>query len=64
VAGGCLQEGALSPLLWSLIANELLWEFGEGDYYTVFDIAVLVNGKFSSCVRGATHSSGHPSSVV
>jgi hypothetical protein len=43
MAGSCLREGALLPFLWSLIANKLLWEFKEGYYYTVDDIAVLVN---------------------
>jgi hypothetical protein len=30
-----LQEGVLSPLLWSLVVDELLWELNDIDYYTV-----------------------------
>lgn len=64
MAGNSLREGALLPLLQTLVENKLLWKFKEGSYYTVDDIAVLVNGKFSNCVRDATHSSGHTSAVI
>jgi hypothetical protein len=39
----------LSPLLWSLVVDELTWELNDGVYYTVGyadDIAILINGKF------------------
>jgi hypothetical protein len=41
--------GVLSPLLWSLVVDELLWELNSNGYYTVGyadDIAILINGKF------------------
>jgi hypothetical protein len=40
-----------SSLLWSLVAEELLREFNDSDYYTVGhedNIAVLINGKLLS----------------
>jgi hypothetical protein len=52
-AKGCLQGGVLSPLLRSLIVDELLWELNDDDYYTVGyadDIAILINGKFLQTV--------------
>jgi hypothetical protein len=45
----CLQGSVLSPLLWSLLMDELLWELNDNDYYKVGyadDIAILINGKF------------------
>jgi hypothetical protein len=39
----------LSPLLWSLVVDDLLWELNKKSYYTVGyadDIAILINGKF------------------
>jgi hypothetical protein len=50
---GCLQEGVLSPLLWSLVVDEFIWELNDGGYYTVGyedDIAILINGKFLQTV--------------
>jgi hypothetical protein len=29
MARGCLQEGVLSPPLWSLVVDELLWELND-----------------------------------
>jgi hypothetical protein len=52
-ARGCPQGGVLSPLLWSLVADEFIWELNDGGYYTVGyadDIAILINGKFSQTV--------------
>jgi hypothetical protein len=46
---GCPQGGVLSPLLWSLVMDDLLWELHYRGYYTVGyadDIAILINGKF------------------
>jgi hypothetical protein len=34
-ARGCLQGGVLSPLLWSLVVDDLLWELNSNGYYTV-----------------------------
>jgi hypothetical protein len=49
----CPQGGVLSPLLWSLLVDDLLWELNNNGYYTVGyadDIAVLINGKFPQAV--------------
>jgi hypothetical protein len=48
-AGRCPQGGVLSPLLQSLVVNDLLWGLNSNGYYTVGyedDIAILINGKF------------------
>jgi hypothetical protein len=34
VARGCPQGGEPSPLLWSLVVDELCWELNHNDYYT------------------------------
>jgi hypothetical protein len=34
-ARGCLQGGELSPLLWSLVVDDLLWGLNSIGYYTV-----------------------------
>jgi hypothetical protein len=42
-----------SPLLWSLVVDDLLWELNSNGYHTVGyadDIAILINGKFSHTV--------------
>jgi hypothetical protein len=52
-AKGCLQGGVLSPLLWSLVMDDLLWALNNSDYYTVGyadGIAILINGKFPQTV--------------
>jgi hypothetical protein len=52
-AGGCLQGGVLSPLLWSLVVDDLLWGLNNNGYYTVGyadDIAILINGEFPQTV--------------
>jgi hypothetical protein len=39
----------LSPLLWSLVVDDLIWGLNNDGYYTVGyadDIAILINGKF------------------
>jgi hypothetical protein len=49
----CLQGGVLSPLLWSLVIDDLLWGLINNGYYTVGyadDIAILINGKFPQTV--------------
>jgi hypothetical protein len=48
-ARGCPQGGVLSPLLWSLVVDDLLWELNSNGHYTVVyadDIAILINGEF------------------
>jgi hypothetical protein len=49
-ARACPQGGVLSPLLWSLVVDDLLWGHNNNGYHTVGyagDIAILINGKFS-----------------
>jgi hypothetical protein len=53
VARGCPQGGVLSPLLWSLIIDDLILELNKKGYYTVGyadDIAILINLKFQNTV--------------
>jgi hypothetical protein len=53
VAGGCLQGGVLSPLLWGLVVDDLLWELNDSGHYTVGyadDMAILINEKFPQTV--------------
>ena len=50
---GCLQGGILSPLLWNLTMDELLWDLSEAGYYSIGyadDIAIIIRGKFPSTV--------------
>jgi hypothetical protein len=52
-ARGCPQGGVLSPLLWSLVVDDLLWGLNNNGYCTVGyadDIAILINGKFLQTV--------------
>jgi hypothetical protein len=52
-ARGCPQGGVLSPLLWSLVVDDLLCGLYNYGYYTVGyadDIAILINGKFLQTV--------------
>jgi hypothetical protein len=45
----CPQGGVLSPLLWSLVVDDLLCELGSNDHYTLGyadDTIILINGKF------------------
>jgi hypothetical protein len=60
-AKGCPQGGVLSPLLWSLVVDALLWELNENYYYTIRyadDMAILIDGKFpEDYLRGFTYSS-------
>jgi hypothetical protein len=62
-AGGCPQGGVLSPLLWSLVVDDLLWELNDKGYYTVGyadDTAILIQGKFpstaSECLQMALYT--------
>jgi hypothetical protein len=48
-ARGCPRGAVFSPLLWSLVVNDLLWELNDNGHCTVGyddDIAILINGKF------------------
>jgi hypothetical protein len=52
MARGCQQGGVLSPLLWSLVVDNL-WGLNNNGNYTVGyadDIAILINGKFPQTV--------------
>jgi hypothetical protein len=49
---GC-QQDVLSPLLWSVVVDELFWGLSEVDYYAAKyadDIVILINKKFSQIV--------------
>lgn len=51
---GCPQGGVLSPLLWSLVVDELLVELEEAGFTIIGyadDIAIYVTGKFEATVR-------------
>ena len=54
VSRGCPQGGALSPLLWCLVVNELLARLSEGGVYSqgYVDICLLAVGKFPNTVSG------------
>jgi hypothetical protein len=59
---GCPQEGVLSPLLWSLVVDDLIWQFNSNGYYTVGyadDIAILFNGKFPLTVSEVLQTALH-----
>jgi hypothetical protein len=50
---GCPQGGVLSPLLWSLLADDLLWLPNHDGCYTIGyadDIAIFLHGKFLTTV--------------
>jgi hypothetical protein len=52
-ASGCPQGGVLSPLLWNLVVDDLIWGLNSNGYYTVGyadDIAIRINGKFPNAV--------------
>jgi hypothetical protein len=47
------ERGVLSPLQWSLVVEELLWDLNENHYYTVGyadNISILINGKLPQTV--------------
>jgi hypothetical protein len=49
VARGYRQGGVLSPVLWSLVVDILLWELNSNVHYTVGYadyITILINEKF------------------
>jgi hypothetical protein len=50
---GYPQGGVLSPLLLSLVIDNVLWGLKNNGYYTVGyadDIVILINGKFLQIV--------------
>lgn len=54
VGGGCPQGGVLSPLLWSLVVDELLWTLEKHGHRTLGyadDLVILAQGKHNSTVR-------------
>jgi hypothetical protein len=57
----------LSPLLWSLVVDDLLWGLNDYDYYTTGyadDIAIPINRKFPQTVRDITNSSRYSPAVA
>jgi hypothetical protein len=61
-ASGCPQGGVLSPLLWSLVMDDLLWGLNYRSKYTVEyadDIAILINGKFPQMVSEVLQTALH-----
>jgi hypothetical protein len=59
---GCPQGGVLSPLLWSLVVDDLLWELNYRCYYTVGyadDTAILINRKFPQTVSEVLQTALH-----
>jgi hypothetical protein len=61
-AKGCPQGGVLSPLLWRLVVDDLLWGLNNSGYYTVGyadDIAILINGKFPQMVSEVLQTALH-----
>jgi len=54
VAGGCLQGGVLSPLLWSLVVDRLLAVTNDLGFSTsgyADDIVIIVQGNYAHTVR-------------
>ena len=50
---GCPQRGALSPTLWSLVADELIVKLNESGYLThsyAHDIVATISGKFPGII--------------
>jgi Reverse transcriptase (RNA-dependent DNA polymerase). len=49
----CPQGGILSPLLWNVTVDKLLWDLNEAGYYSIGFadyIAIIIRGKFPSTV--------------
>jgi Reverse transcriptase (RNA-dependent DNA polymerase). len=50
---GCPIGWVLSPLLWNLTVDELLWDLNEAGYYSIgfeYDIAIIIRPKSRSTV--------------
>jgi hypothetical protein len=59
---GCPQGGVLSPLLWSLVVDVLLWGLDNKGYYTLgyaVDIAILIIGKIPQTVSEVLQTALH-----
>lgn len=57
MARGYPQRGVLTPLLWSLVVDELTGLKGN-DYYTLAganDFAILISGKFPNTFSQLLH---------
>jgi hypothetical protein len=66
-ARGCPQGGVRSPLLRSLVVDDLLWGLNSNGYYTVGyadDKAILISEKFPQTVRGLTNGPVHSPAMV
>jgi hypothetical protein len=61
-ARGCPQGEVLSPLLWSLVVDDLISGLNSNGYYTVGyadDIAILIKGKFPHTVLEVLQTALH-----
>jgi hypothetical protein len=61
------QGGVLSPLLWSLVVDVLIWGLNSNGSYTVGyadDIVILINRKFPHTVSEVLQTTLHSSTVV
>ncbi|GJQ83786.1 hypothetical protein Trydic_g5647 [Trypoxylus dichotomus] len=53
VVVGCPQSGVLSPLLWCLLVDDLLFDLREAGFYSqgyVDDVTMMVSGMFNGVV--------------
>jgi hypothetical protein len=67
LSGGLPTGGTLSPLMWSLVMDEILGELNRNGCYAIGygdDIVILINGKFSLSLRGTTDCPGSDKAVV
>ena len=62
VSRGCPQGGVLSPLLWNLVVDSLLWTLNKQGFYTIGyadDISILIDGKFESVLCNLMQTALH-----
>jgi hypothetical protein len=67
VARGCPQGCVLSPLLCSLVVDDILWDLNSNGYYTVGyanDISILINGKSLRLCQRSSKTPVHSPTIV
>ena len=50
---GCPKGGVLSPLLWSLVIDDLIVKLSDAGFYVLgyaFDLVVLIRGKHENVI--------------